>query len=236
MLRFHTQTAGHSLTAPQPENNIVRTAFEALAGVLGGTQSLHTNSMDEVLALPTEKSVEIALRTQQVIAYETGVASVVDPLAGSYYVENMTDRMEAEAEKYFEAIDELGGVIPAIEAGYFQREIGNAAYEVAKKYDKKERLIVGVNAFRKENEVIDIPVLKIDKQVELDQVAKVQALRAERDQAEAESALAELESACRNSTNIMPPLLNAVRQNATLGEMVEAMRKVYGTYTETPVF
>ena len=236
MLRFHTQTAGHSLTAPQPENNIVRTAYEALAGVLGGTQSLHTNSMDEVLALPTEKSVEIALRTQQVIAYETGVASVIDPLAGSYYVEAMTDKMESEAEKYFTAIDELGGVIPAIEAGYFQREIGNAAYAVARKYDSKERLIVGVNAFVRENESIDIPVLKIDKQVELDQVRKVQSLRAKRDQAACQQALAELVQACQNSKNVMPPLLEAVRQNATLGEMVEAMKQVYGTYTETPVF
>jgi methylmalonyl-CoA mutase N-terminal domain/subunit len=236
MLRFHTQTAGHSLTAPQPENNIVRTAYEALAGILGGTQSLHTNSMDEVLALPTEKSVEIALRTQQVAAYETGVASVVDPLGGSYYVEAMTDKMEAEAEKYFERIDELGGVIAAIEAGYFQREIGNAAYEIAKKYDKKERIIVGVNAFRKKDERIDIPVLKIDKQVELDQVAKVKALRERRDAEATSIALTALEQACRSQQNIMPPLLDAVRQGATLGEMVDAMKAVYGTYTETPIF
>ncbi|MCF7808556.1 MAG: methylmalonyl-CoA mutase family protein [Candidatus Marinimicrobia bacterium] len=236
MLRFHTQTAGHSLTAPQPENNIVRTAFEALAGVLGGTQSLHTNSMDEVLALPTEKSVEIALRTQQVIAYETGVASTIDPLAGSYYVESMTDKMESEAERYFEAIDELGGVVPAIEAGYFQREIGNAAYEIAKKYDQKKRLIVGVNAFRKTDENIDIPVLKIDKQVEIDQVAKVKALRESRDNVKTEMALKNLTTACDQGENIMPPLLEAVRNSATLGEMVDAMKKVYGTYTETPVF
>ncbi|NQV14622.1 methylmalonyl-CoA mutase family protein [bacterium] len=236
MLRFHTQTAGHSLTAPQPENNIVRTAFEALAGVLGGTQSLHTNSMDEVLALPTEKSVEIALRTQQVIAYETGVGSTIDPLAGSYYVEAMTDMLEAEAEKYFEAIDDLGGVVPAIEAGYFQREIGNAAYAVAKKYDQKKRLIVGVNAFVKEDEKIDIPVLKIDKQVEYDQVAKVKALRETRDADRTEKALAGLTFACDNGMNVMPPLLEAVRASATLGEMVDAMKKVYGTYTETPVF
>lgn len=236
MLRFHTQTAGHSLTAPQPENNIVRTAYEALAGVLGGTQSLHTNSMDEVLALPTEKSVEIALRTQQVIAYETGVASTVDPLAGSYYVEAMTDNMEAEAEKYFDMIDELGGVVPAIEAGYFQREIGKAAYDVARKYDAKKRIIVGVNAFQRENETIDIPVLKIDKSVEIDQVAKVKALRQARDQEKTEEALGLLTEACRTGNNVMPPLLEAVRQSATLGEMVDAMKQVYGTYTETPVF
>lgn len=236
MLRFHTQTAGHSLTAPQPENNIVRTAYEALAGVLGGTQSLHTNSMDEVLALPTEKSVEIALRTQQVIAYETGVGSTIDPLAGSYYVEAMTDKMEAEAEKYFQVIDEHGGVIPAIEAGYFQREIGTAAYEIAKKYDQKKRIIVGVNAFQRENENIDIPVLKIDHQVELDQVAKVKLLRESRDTGKAKEALNNLTMACKDGANVMPPLLGAVRNSATLGEMVEAMKEVYGTYTETPVF
>jgi methylmalonyl-CoA mutase N-terminal domain/subunit len=236
MLRFHTQTAGHSLTAPQPENNIVRTAYEALAGVLGGTQSLHTNSMDEVLALPTEKSVEIALRTQQVIAYETGVGSTIDPLGGSYYVEAMTDKMEAEAEKYFDTIDELGGVVAAIEVGYFQREIGKAAYDVARKYDEKKRLIVGVNAFIRENETIDIPVLKIDKSVEENQVSKVKSLRSTRTQSSTDKALADLTRACESGTNVMPPLLEAVRQSATLGEMVDAMKVVYGTYTETPVF
>ncbi|MBC8376370.1 MAG: methylmalonyl-CoA mutase family protein [FCB group bacterium] len=236
MLRFHTQTAGHSLTAPQPENNIVRTAYEALAGVLGGTQSLHTNSMDEVLALPTEKSVEIALRTQQVIAYETGVGSTIDPLGGSYYVEAMTDKMEAEAEKYFDTIDELGGVVAAIEVGYFQREIGKAAYDVARKYDEKKRIIVGVNAFIRENESIDIPVLKIDKSVEENQVSKVKSLRSNRTQSKTDKALADLTQACESGTNVMPPLLEAVRQSATLGEMVDAMKVVYGTYTETPVF
>ncbi|NQT64236.1 MAG: methylmalonyl-CoA mutase family protein [Candidatus Marinimicrobia bacterium] len=236
MLRFHTQTAGHSLTAPQPENNIVRTAYEALAGVLGGTQSLHTNSMDEVLALPTEKSVEIALRTQQVIAYETGVGSTIDPLGGSYYVEAMTDKMEAEAEKYFDTIDELGGVVAAIEVGYFQREIGKAAYDVARKYDEKKRLIVGVNAFIRENESIDIPVLKIDKSVEENQVSKVKSLRSTRTQSSTDKALADLTQACESGANVMPPLLEAVRQSATLGEMVDAMKVVYGTYTETPVF
>ena len=236
MLRFHTQTAGHSLTAPQPENNIVRTAFEALAGVLGGTQSLHTNSMDEVMALPTEKSVEIALRTQQVIAYETGVASTIDPLAGSYYVEAMTDKMEAEAEKYFETIAELGGVVAAIEAGYFQREIGKAAYDVARKYDSKQRIIVGVNDFIRENEIVDIPVLRIDPEVERNQVSRVQALRASRNESKTSKAIADLTHACQAGTNIMPTLLEAVRQSATLGEMVDAMKQVYGTYTETPVF
>ena len=222
MLRFHTQTAGHSLTAAQPENNIVRTAYEALAGVLGGTQSLHTNSMDEVLALPTEKSVEIALRTQQIIAYETGVPATIDPLGGSYYVEAMTDRMEAEAEAYFEKIDEMGGVVAAIESGYFQREIGNAAYRIARKYDSGERLIVGVNAFVKENEEIDIPVLKIDQQVELDQKARVQALRKQRDDKRYQAALDDLTRACKTGQNIMPPLLEAVRSSATLGEMIDA--------------
>ena len=236
MLRFHTQTAGHSLTAPQPENNIVRTAFEALAGVLGGTQSLHTNSMDEVMALPTEKSVEIALRTQQVIAYETGVASTIDPLAGSYYVEAMTDKMEAEAEKYFETIAELGGVVAAIEAGYFQREIGKAAYDVARKYDSKQRIIVGVNDFIRENEIVDIPVLRIDPEVERNQVSRVQALRASRNESKTSKAITDLTHACQAGTNIMPTLLEAVRQSATLGEMVDAMKQVYGTYTETPVF
>ena len=236
MLRFHTQTAGHSLTAPQPENNIVRTAYEALAGVLGGTQSLHTNSMDEVLALPTEKSVEIALRTQQVIAYETGVGSTIDPLGGSYYVEAMTDKMESEAEKYFETIDELGGVVAAIEVGYFQREIGKAAYDVARKYDEKKRIIVGVNGFIRENETIDIPVLIIDKSVEANQVSRVKALRNSRTQTDTDVALAKLTQACESGKNVMPPLLEAVRQSATLGEMVDAMKVVYGTYTETPVF
>ncbi|MCF6239105.1 MAG: methylmalonyl-CoA mutase family protein, partial [Candidatus Marinimicrobia bacterium] len=192
--------------------------------------------IDEVLALPTEKSVEIALRTQQVITYETGVGSTIDPLAGSYYVEAMTDKMEAEAEKYFDIIDEYGGMVQAIEAGYFQREIGKAAYDVARKYDSKQRLIVGVNAFIRENETMDIPVLKIDHQVELDQVSKVQKLRKSRNATETDQALRDLTQACESGENIMPPLLEAVRKSATLGEMVQAMRQVYGTYIETPVF
>lgn len=236
MLRFHTQTAGHSLTAQQPENNISRTAFEALAAVMGGTQSLHTNSMDEVLALPSEKAVEIALRTQQIIASETGVANVIDPLAGSYYVEELTDKMEAEAEKYFEQIDEFGGVIPAIEAGFMQREIGKAAYQIAKKYEQNRRIVVGVNGYVRGDEKLEIPILKIDKQVEIDQVNGLKELKAKRDQAAVDSALSALENACRSKENVMPPLLEAVRSYATLGEMVDTMKKVYGTYVETPIF
>ncbi len=235
MLRFHTQTAGHSLTAQQPENNITRTAFEALAAVLGGTQSLHTNSMDEVLALPSEKAVEIALRTQQIIATETGVASSIDPLAGSYFLEQLTDRMEAEAERYFAAIDEFGGVIPAIEAGYMQREIGHAAYAVARKYDSGKRVIVGVNAYT-HDEDLAIPILKIDPQVEKDQRCKVHTLREKRDEQATRASLKALAEACRTEQNIMPPLLEAVRCRATLGEMVNSMKNVYGIYTETPVF
>ncbi len=237
-LRFHTQTAGCSATAQQPENNIVRVAFEAMAAVLGGTQSLHTNSMDEVLALPTEKSVEIALRTQQVLAYETNVTNVADPLGGSYYVEALTDEMERQAEAYFEQIDAYGGVIEAIEAGFFQREIAEASYRYQRSLESKDRVIVGVNAFEK-NETFDasIDLLKIGPEIERGQAASVQAVRAERDSARVEAMLAALKRACATEgVNVMPPLIDAVNALATEGEMVEAMVEVYGRYVERSIF
>jgi methylmalonyl-CoA mutase N-terminal domain/subunit len=236
MLRFHTQTAGCSLTAQQPENNIVRTAYEALAGVLGGTQSLHTNSMDETLALPSEKAVTIALRTQQIIAYEIGVTNTVDPLAGSYFVEALTDRMEKEAEVYFERIDALGGVIPAIEAGFFQREIAQAAYRYQMELDKKEKIIVGVNDFVEEDEQIEIPILVIPPEVELKQKERIARVRAERSHEAAEKSLEELRQAASDGSNLMPCLLECTRKYVTLGEMCKAFAEVFGVYEETAVF
>lgn len=236
MLRFHTQTAGCSLTAQQPENNIVRTALQALAGVLGGTQSLHTNSMDETLALPSEKAVKIALRTQQILAYETGVANTVDPLAGSYFVESLTNRMEAEAEQYFEKIEAFGGVIPAIEAGFFQREIAEAAYRYQRELDRKEKIIVGVNDFIEENEKVEIPILQISPEVERRQRQRLADLKQSRDEKKVEEALAQLRRAASEGTNVMPPLLDAVRSYATLGEQCHAMATVFGVYEEPAVF
>ncbi len=236
MLRFHTQTAGCSLTAQQPENNIVRTALQALAGVLGGTQSLHTNSMDETLALPSEKAVKIALRTQQILAHETGVANTVDPLAGSYFVESLTNRMEAEAEQYFEKIEAFGGVIPAIEAGFFQREIAEAAYRYQRELDRKEKIIVGVNDFIEENEKVEIPILQISPEVERRQRKRLADLKQSRDETKVEQALAKLRLAASDGTNIMPPLLDAVRSYATLGEQCHAMATVFGLYEEPAVF
>lgn len=235
-LRFHTQTAGCSLTAQQPENNIVRTALEALSAVLGGTQSLHTNSMDETLALPSEKAVKIALRTQQVIAYETGVINSIDPLGGSYYVEALTDKIEREAEEYFEKIDALGGVIPAIESGFFQREIADAAYRYQQELDRKEKLIVGVNEFIEENEEIEIPILQITKDVELKQIERVRQLRATRDQARVDETLATLRVAAEEDRNLMPAVLDCARAYVTVGEMCRLLEEVYGVYEETPVF
>ncbi|WP_153724811.1 acyl-CoA mutase large subunit family protein [Heliorestis convoluta] len=235
MLRFHTQTAGCSLTAPQPENNIVRTAFEGLSAVLGGTQSLHTNSMDEVLALPTEKSATIALRTQQIIAHETGVTNTVDPLGGSYFVEALTDKMEAGAERYFEQIDALGGVIPAIEQGFFQKEIAEAAFQYQKEIDEKKRIIVGVNDYI-EDMAMDMPLLRIDPAIEEEQVKKVQALRASRDNEKVEKALRELQAEARGTENLLPPLLEAVRAYATEGEIASTLKEVFGEYREQPVF
>jgi methylmalonyl-CoA mutase N-terminal domain/subunit len=236
MLRFHTQTAGCSLTAQQPENNIVRTAFQALAGVLGGTQSLHTNSMDETLALPSEKAVKIALRTQQIIAYETGVANTIDPLAGSYFVEALTDKMEKEAEAYFEKIDALGGVIPAIEAGFFQREIAEAAYRYQQELDAKEKIIVGVNDFVEEDEKLEIPILVISPEVELKQRKRITEVRASRNQEQTDQVLESLRRAAADGSNIMPHLLDCTRSYVTLGEMCNALAEVFGVYEEPAVF
>jgi methylmalonyl-CoA mutase N-terminal domain/subunit len=236
ILRFHTQTAGCSLTAQQPENNIVRTAIEALAAVLGGTQSLHTNSMDETLALPSDKAVKIALRTQQIIAYEHGVINSADPLGGSYYIEKLTDDLEAEAEKYFEAIDAQGGVIACIENGFFQKEIANAAYTYQKELDSKEKIIVGVNDFVESNEVIDIPILKISKEVEESQVKRLKEMKASRNNGDVTNSLKELNSAARNGRNLMPPILDCARKYVTLGEMCAELKEVFGIYYEHAVF
>ena len=235
-LRFHTQTAGCSLTAQQPENNIVRTAIEALAGVLGGTQSLHTNSMDETLALPSDKAVKIALRTQQIIAHEHGVINTVDPLGGSYFVEALTQRMEDDAERYFEKIDALGGVIPAIEAGFFQKEIADAAYKYQLELDNKEKIIVGVNDFIEEEETVDIPILKISKEVERSQVARLRELKASRNSDKVRETLDELTRATHDGTNLMPRILECARNYVTLGEMCNELKEPFGIYEEQTVF
>ncbi len=235
LLRFHTQTAGCSLTAQQPENNIVRTAYEGLAAVLGGTQSLHTNSMDEVLALPTEKAVQIALRTQQILAYETGVVNTIDPLAGSYFIEALTNQMEEGAEEYFRRIEELGGVLSAIGQNFFQQEIADAAYRYQQEIEQKERIIVGVNEFITEAKP-DIDLLKIDPEIERGQVRRVQALRQTRDNLLVQRTLAELEQAALGTDNLMPKIMNAVHAYATEGEIVAVFKKVFGEYREQAVF
>jgi methylmalonyl-CoA mutase N-terminal domain/subunit len=235
LLRFHTQTAGCSLTAQQPENNIVRTAYEALAAVLGGTQSLHTNSMDEVLALPTEKSVRIALRTQQIIAEETGVANTIDPLAGSYFVEALTDQMEAETEKYFERIEQLGGVLAAIDQGFFQQEIADAAYRYQLEIEQKDRIIVGVNDYTME-EPKQIELLKIDPQIEEEQKRRVQAVRAKRDNIVCGNRLGALRKAAGTGDNLIPFILDCVRAYVTEGEIIQVLREVFGEYKEKPIF
>lgn len=235
-LRFHTQTAGCSLTAQQPENNIVRTAIEALAGVLGGTQSLHTNSMDETLALPSDKAVKIALRTQQIIAYEHGVINVADPLGGSYYVEKLTDDIEAEAERYFEMIDSQGGVVACIENGFFQREIADSAYKYQLELDKKEKIVVGVNEFIEEDEKIDIPILQISKEVEEKQIKRLKELKASRNQEKVNSCLKELRQSAADGTNLMPKVLDCARNYVTLGEMCSELKEVFGVYEEQAVF
>jgi len=235
MIRFHTQTAGVSLTAQQPENNIVRVAYQALAAVLGGTQSLHTNSMDETLALPTEKAVQIALRTQQVLAYETGVPNTIDPLAGSYYLEALTDRMEEEAERIFAEVDRMGGVVPGIEMGYFQREIARSASRQQREIEQRERVIVGVNEFTVEGEELTIPLLKVTQESENRQRERMAAMRARRDQAAVDAALSALKEACRSGENVVEPLLDAARAYATLYEIRAAMEEVFGAYQE-PVF
>jgi methylmalonyl-CoA mutase N-terminal domain/subunit len=236
LMRFHTQTAGVSLTAQQPEVNIVRTALEAMAAVLGGTQSLHTNSFDEALALPTEDAVRIALRTQQVIAHETGAVNTIDPLGGSYYVEDLTNRLEAEAYDYFDRIEKLGGVIPAIKENFFQREIADASFRYQHEVEQKQRIIVGVNRYELEDEP-EVEILRIDPALERKQIQRVQALRGRRDSVAVETALARLkQAAARDDDNLMPPLVEASRAYVTLGEMCEALREVWGTWTETPVF
>jgi len=233
-LRFHTQTAGCSLTAQQPENNIVRTAIQALAAVLGGTQSLHTNSMDEALALPSEKAVTIALRTQQVIAHESGVVNTVDPLAGSYCIEALTDQMEAETRDYFRRIDALGGVVPAIERGFFQRELAESAYRYQREIDTGERIIVGVNEYALD-EPIAIPILAMDPQGYERQCARLQEVRQTRDAELVQQRLQALEEAARGSENLMPHILDAVRAYCTLGEICGVFRQVFGEYREPAI-
>jgi methylmalonyl-CoA mutase N-terminal domain/subunit len=236
LMRFHTQTAGCSLTAQQPENNITRTAFQAMAAVLGGTQSLHTNSMDETHALPAEKAVKIALRTQQLIGYETGVANTIDPLGGSYFVENLTDRLEAEANEYFRKIDELGGVVAAIEKGFQQREIARAAYRYQKEIEENRKLVVGVNAFVDEEEEIDIPLLRIEPETEQQQREAVRKVREGRDNGKVQKCLKELKEAAEGSENLMPFIIEAARCYTTLGEMTSVLKEVFGEYVEKPVF
>lgn len=234
-LRFHTQTAGCSLTAPQPENNIIRTAIEALAGVLGGTQSLHTNSMDEVLGLPTEKAAHIALRTQQIIAHETGVANVVDPLAGSYYVEWLTDEMEKGANEYFKQIEEVGGVIAGIESGFFMKEIADSAYRFQQKLDSGERVFVGLNAFTEQAKGANIDILKIGPEYEVRQTERLKSLKARRDSEQVANTIDALKKAMRSGDNTFPLILDCVKAYATMGEICDAMREVWGAYRETAV-
>jgi methylmalonyl-CoA mutase N-terminal domain/subunit len=236
LMRFHTQTAGCSLTEQQPENNIVRTALQALAAVMGGTQSLHTNSMDETYALPTERAVKIALRTQQVIAYESGVPNVIDPLGGSYLVEALTDRMEREAETYFRQIEDMGGVVAGIEQGFFQREIAEAASRYQEEIDAKRRIIVGVNEFVEKDEKLEIPILRIDPRYEREQIERLRKVRAERDDQGWKSAMDGLREAILAEENLMEPVLEAVRAYATVGEIVELMRDEYGTWREPEIF
>jgi methylmalonyl-CoA mutase N-terminal domain/subunit len=234
MLRFHTQTAGSTLTAQQPENNIVRTAIQAMAAVLGGTQSLHTNSFDEALALPTEASARIALRTQQVIAYESGAPQTVDPLAGSYYIESLTDEIEKRAVAYLDKIDVMGGMLKAIERGYVQQEIQNAAYQYQQSVDREQAIVVGVNRFQVEQEN-SVPIQRIDPALERKQVERLRALRAKRDPETWQTALRSVEDTARTGENLIPRILSAVEANATVGEISDAMRKVYGEYKETVV-
>jgi methylmalonyl-CoA mutase N-terminal domain/subunit len=236
LMRFHTQTAGVSLTAQQPEVNLIRTAIEALAAVLGGTQSLHTNSFDEALALPTEHAVRLALRTQQVIAHETGVVNTIDPLGGSYYLEQLTNELERQAYDYFERIDELGGVIPAIEQNFQQREIAEASFRYQSEVERGERVVVGVNRYEQQDEQ-PIDLLRIDPALEQKQIERVQAVRERRDTAAAEAALARLkEDAAHEDRNLMEPIMDASRAYVTMGEMCDALREVWGTWRETPVF
>jgi methylmalonyl-CoA mutase N-terminal domain/subunit len=232
-LRFHTQTAGVTCTAQQPENNVVRIALQALAAVLGGTQSLHTNSLDEALALPSEQAVQLALRTQQIILHETGVADTIDPLAGSYYVEWLTQQLEHGCRDYFSRIDAYGGVIPAIEAGFFQREIAEAAYRYQQAIEQHRQIVVGVNAYASEAPP-DVPILRVDEAAEARQLARLAQVRRERSARQVARSLRALEQAARGSENLMPPILEAVRAYATLGEICDVLRSVFGEYHEAP--
>ena len=231
MLRFHTQTAGSTLTAQQPEVNVVRTTIQALAAVLGGTQSLHTNSMDEALSLPTEAAARIALRTQQVIAHESGVADTVDPFAGSYAIEELTNQLEELASEYIAKIDDLGGMLRAIETGYVQREIQEAAYNYQRAVETEDAIVVGVNKFRSD-EVETIPILKIDERVEREQIERLRATRAKRDASAANEALSALESAAKGTDNLLPNILTCVESFVTVGEISNCLRKVWGEYKE----
>jgi methylmalonyl-CoA mutase N-terminal domain/subunit len=235
LMRFHSQTAGVSLTAQQPLNNVVRTATEALSAVLGGTQSLHTNSFDEALALPSEEAVRVALRTQQIIAHETGVTNTIDPLGGSYFVEALTDRMEQAAYAYFERIDELGGMVAAIEQNYPQREIAEASFRLQQEIERGERIVVGVNRYQQTGEP-GLEILRIPPELERKQIGRVQAVRARRDPAAAEQALTALREDAAADRNLMEALLDCARAHCTEGEIVESLQQVFGTYTETPVF
>jgi methylmalonyl-CoA mutase, N-terminal domain len=235
LMRFHSQTAGVSLTAQQPLNNVVRTATEALSAVLGGTQSLHTNSFDEALALPTEEAVRVALRTQQILAHETGVTNTIDPLGGSYFIEALTDRMEEAAYAYFEKIDQLGGMVDAIKQNYPQREIADASFRLQEEIERGERIIVGVNRYQQADDH-SLEILRIPPELERKQIGRVQEVRARRDSEAVETALSTLREAAAGDTNLMEPLLDAARAHATEGEIVESLQRVFGTYTETPVF
>ena len=235
LMRFHSQTAGVSLTAQQPLNNIVRTATEAMSAVLGGTQSLHTNSYDEALALPTEEAVRVALRTQQIIAHETGVTNTIDPLGGSYFVEALTDRLEEAAYADFRKIDELGGMVEAIKQSYPQREIADASFRLQAEIERGERVIVGVNRYQQKDDR-DMSILRIPEELERKQIGRVQAVRASRDSEAVEAALTELREAAAGNRNLMDPLLDCARARATEGEIVQSLQRVFGTYTETPVF
>ena len=232
-LKFHTQTAGCSLTAQQPENNIVRTAFEAMSAVLGGTNSLHTNSLDETLALPSEKAAKIALRTQQILAFETGVPNVADPLGGSWYVEELTDKLELQAMKYFDEIQEMGGTIQAIEDGYFQKKIAESASIYQESVDSKKRIIVGVNDFVEKDEELDIEILKISKDAQNTQEKKIQSLRRNRNEKSLQKKMKKLSEACKNDLNLVPFLIEVAEEGGTVGEIVEVMKKVYGEWEES---
>jgi methylmalonyl-CoA mutase N-terminal domain/subunit len=234
MLRFHTQTGGVTLTAQQPEINIVRTALQALAAVLGGTQSLHTNSFDEALALPTEEAVRIALRTQQIIAYESGVPNTVDPLGGSYYIESLTNHIEQRAREYLDKIGAMGGMLKAIERGYVQAEIQNAAYDFQQAVDRLETVVVGVNRFAT-NEPTSVPLYRGDEDLERRQVERLRALRARRDQQRSSAALQAVEDAAHSGENLMPRIIHAVESYCTVGEISDSLRKVFGEYKEAVV-